>query len=90
VDQEHLNSWIQEKRKRYREVESLPALAGTERQFPWPCFSTYARSLLSSSGVHGPFLNPTFSQHAILPIFIHTLIIKPETMLLGKKQQYKS
>lgn len=46
----------------------LPAFVGKERQLPWPCSSMYDKSFWSSSGVHGPFFKPTFSQHGDLPI----------------------
>lgn len=53
-----------------------PAFAGKARQLPWPCCSMKAKSFWSSSGVHGPFFKPTFSQHGDLPIFPESQYVK--------------
>lgn len=66
----HPIDFIQKYREKITKLSWInsPALAGNARQLPWPCSSIYARSFWSSSGVHGPFFKPTFSQHGERPI----------------------
>ncbi|CAJ1965254.1 unnamed protein product, partial [Sphenostylis stenocarpa] len=43
--------------------EKRPASLGTALQQHWPLVRIKLMSFLSSSAVHGPFFNPTLSQH---------------------------
>jgi len=63
-------------------TQQLPAFGGKARQLPWPWFSMKAMSFWSSSGVHGPFLSPVFSQHGGLPIFLSCICVAPEKEMM--------
>ena len=60
---------MQQKKQRNHE-ERRPASLGTALQQHWPLVSMKLMSFLSSSAVHGPFFNPTLSQHGCLPILV--------------------
>lgn len=46
----------------------IPAFLGKDLQDPSPFSWMYSVKILSSSAVHLPFFNPTFSQQGVLPI----------------------
>lgn len=46
----------------------LPAFFGNDLHDPSPLAWIYLLKISSSSSVHLPFFNPTFSQHGALPI----------------------
>lgn len=52
-------------------MDMRPASLGTALQQHWPLVRMKLMSFLSSSAVHGPFFNPTLSQHGCLPILIN-------------------
>jgi hypothetical protein len=57
--------------------EGRPASLGTALQQHWPLERMKLMSFLSSSAVHGPFFNPTLSQHGCLPILTHPKLKHP-------------
>lgn len=67
------------RKEREKKRENKPESLGRALQQQWPLVRMKLMSFLSSSTVHGPFFNPTLSQHGCLPISLlsltHTLYI---------------
>ena len=59
-------------------VRSIPAFLGSDLHEPSPCSLMYLARISSSSLVHLPFFNPTFSQHGALPILTSFLCLGEE------------
>jgi hypothetical protein len=63
--------WIEQRASMQLQLQSqlhAPASLGTARQQHWPLPRMKLTSFWSSSAVHGPFFNPTLSQHGCRPI----------------------
>ena len=77
-------------RKKLKRIGEKPASLGTALQQHWPLVRMQLISFLSSSAVHGPFFNPTLSQHGCLPIFSNKLSSKGSNKdsTKGRREKY--